>query len=116
MKFRYKSNHANLKKLVEVKETFKRLTSEKASEWMKDYLKALGHKRGKDFWVSYKKLFPESSPQVGLIKNKQGELLLSKNDIAPEFQATFFRRKHLKTDNFDESMAKKSLMLSELDQ
>ena len=56
---------------------------------MKDYLKALGLKRGKDFWVSCKKFFSENSPQVGLIKNKQGELLLSKNDIAQEFEATF---------------------------
>ena len=43
-KFRYKSNHANLKQLVEAKATFKQLISEKASDWMKDYLKALGHK------------------------------------------------------------------------
>ena len=93
---------------MEAKETFERLISKKASDWMKDYLKALGHKRGKDFWVSYKKLFSESSPQVGLITNKQGELLLSKNDIAQDFQATFSREKHLKTDNFDESMEKES--------
>ena len=76
---------------MEAKEIFKRFISEKASDWMKRYLKALGHKRGKDFWVSYKKLFSESSPQVGLIKNKQVELLPSKNDIAKEFQAIFFR-------------------------
>ena len=69
-KIRYKSNHANLKKLVEAKEIFERLISEKASDWMKGYLKALMHKRGKDFWVSYKKLFSESSPQMGLIKNE----------------------------------------------
>ena len=44
---------------------------------------------------------------MGLINNKQGELLLSKNDIAQEFQANFFRGKHLKTDNFDEFMSKR---------
>ena len=48
--FRYKSKHAYLEKLAEAKELFKRLLSEKASAWMKDYLKALGHKRGKEFW------------------------------------------------------------------
>ena len=73
-------------KLVEGKETFKQHLSEKASELMKDHLKALGHKRGNDFWMSYRKLFSESSPKVGLIKNKQGELLFSKNDIAKEVQ------------------------------
>ena len=69
-KIRYKSNHANLENIVEAKETVKRFVSEKASEWMEDYLKALWHKGGKDFWVSYRTLFSESSPQVGLIKNK----------------------------------------------
>ena len=74
--FRYKSNYANLEKLAEAKELFKRLLSEKASAWMKDYLKTLGHKRGKEFWVSYRKLFAGSSSQVDLIKNKHGKLLL----------------------------------------
>ena len=73
---------------------------------MKDYLKALGHKRGKKFWVSYKKLFAGSSSRVDLIKNKNGKLLLSKKDIAQEFQETFFEGKHLETLNFDESMSR----------
>ena len=104
--FRYKSIYANLEKLAEAKELFKRQLSEKASAWMKDYLKTLGHKRGKEFWVSYKKLFAGSSSQVDLIKKKHGKLLLSKKDIAQEFQETFFERKHLETLNFDESMSR----------
>ena len=106
--FRYKTNHANLEKLAKAKELFKRLLSEKASAWMKNYLKALGHKQGKEFWVSYKKLFAgsRSSSKVDLIKNKHGKLLLSKKDIAQGFQETFFEGKHLETLNFDESMSR----------
>ena len=104
--FRYKCNYANLEKLAEAKELFKQLLSEKASAWMKDYLKALGHERGKEFWVSYKKLFDGSSSQVDLIKNKHGKLLLSKKDIAQEFQETFFEGNYLETLNFDESMSR----------
>ena len=47
-----------------------------------------------------------SSSQVDLIKNKHGKLLLSKKDIAQEFQETFFEGKHLETLNFDESMSR----------
>ena len=43
---------------------------------------------------------------MDLIKNKHGKLLLSKKDIAQEFQETFFEGKHLETLNFDESMSR----------
>ena len=64
-KLRYNSNYRNLTKLNEAKVSFKTLLSEKASNWMNEYLLNLGHKRGKGFWMSYKKLFNENKPNVG---------------------------------------------------
>ena len=74
-KYKNNSNYRNLTKLNLGEECFKTLLSEKASNWLNEYLLNLGHKRGKDFWVSYKKLFNENKPNVGIIKNSHEELL-----------------------------------------
>ena len=105
-KFRYNSNYRNLTKLYQPKESFKTFLSEKASNWMNEYLLNLGHKRGKDFWISYKKLFNENKPNVGIIKNSHGELLYTMSEISKEFQETFFEGKYLHKQTFDDSMEK----------
>ena len=94
-KFKYNSNYRNLTKLNQAKESFKTLLSKKASNWMNEYLLNLGHKRGKDFWMSYMKLFNENKPNVGIIKNSHGELFYTMSEISKEFQETFFEGKHL---------------------
>ena len=73
---------------------------------MNEYLFNLGHKRGKDFWMSYKKLFNENIPNVGIIKNSRGELLYTMSEISKGFQETFFEGKPLPKQTFDESMKK----------
>ena len=105
-KFRYSSNYRNLTELNQAKESFKTFLSEKASNWMNEYLLNLGHKRGRDFWMSYKKLFNENKPNVGIIKNRHGELLHTMSEISKEFQETFFEGKHLHRQTFDYSMEK----------
>ena len=73
---------------------------------MNEYLLNLGHKRGKDFWMSYKKFFNENKPNVGIIRNSHGELLYTMLEIRKEFQEPFFEGKHLHGQTFDESMEK----------
>ena len=103
---RYNSNYRNLTKLTQAEENFKTLLSEKASNWRNEYLLSLGQKRGKEFWMSYKKLFSENKPKVGIIKNSLGELFYTLSEISKEFQETFFEGKHFHKQTFDESREK----------
>ena len=105
-KFRYNSKYRNLIKLNQAKESFKTLLSEKASHWMNEYLFNLGHIRGEYFWMSYKELFNDNKPNMGIIKNSHGELLYNMSEINKEFQETFFEGKFLHKETFDESMEK----------
>ena len=73
---------------------------------MKEDLLNLGHKRGRDFWMSYKKLLNENTPNVGIIKNRHEELLHTMSEISREFQETFVEGKHLHRQTFYDSMEK----------
>ena len=105
-KFRYNSNYRNVTKLNQAKESFKTLVFEKASNWTNEYLLNLGHKRGKDFWMSYKKLFNENKPNVGKIINNHGKLPYTMLKISEAFQETLFEGKHLQNQTFNESKEK----------
>ena len=73
---------------------------------MNEYLLNLGYKCGKDFWMSYKKLFNENISNVGIIKNSQRERLYPMSEISKDFQETIFEGKHSHKQTFDESMDK----------
>ena len=80
-KFKLCSNYINGEKLARAKENFKKQLSDSASRWMKCFLSNLGHKRGRDFWASYKSLLnKKKEEEVGLIRNKTGEILYTKSE------------------------------------
>ena len=62
-------------------------------EWL---LEGLGNKRGKDFWVSYRKLLSESSPQVGCIINKKKSCCFQKS-ISHKNSERLFSEEHIWT-------------------
>ena len=101
-KFKYCSNYINGEKLARAKENFKKQLSDSASIWMNCFLSNLGHKRGRDFWASYKSLLNKKKEEVGLIRNKTGELLYTKSEICTQFETTFFSGQHLSEQSYDE--------------
>ena len=101
-KFKHCSNYINVEKLARAKENFKKQLSDSASEWMSCFLSNLGHKRGRDFWASYKSLLNKKKEEVGLIRNKTGELLYTKSEICTQFETTFFSGQQLSKQSYDE--------------
>ena len=69
---------------------------------MSCFLSNLGHKRSRDFWASYKSLLNKKNEEVGLIRNKTGELLYTKSDTCTQFETTFFSGQHLSKQSYDE--------------
>ena len=101
-KFKYRSNYINGEKLARAKENFKKQLSDSASIWMSCFLSNLGHKIGRDFWASYKSLLNKKKEELGLIRNKTGELLYTKSEICTQFETTFFSGQHLPKQSYDE--------------
>ena len=102
-KFKYCSNYINGAKLARAKENItKQLSSDSASEWMSCFLSNLGHKRGRDFWASYRRLLNKKKEEVGLIRNKTGELPHTKSEICTQFETTFFSGQRLSKQSYDE--------------
>ena len=102
-KFKYKSNFENGQKLKAAKERFKFLLNKSVTEWMKNYQSSLGHKRGREFWTSYKALLNTKHEEVGLIRSKEGRLLYAPEEISKEFETTFFGGEHLKKQIFNDA-------------
>ena len=73
---------------------------------MDEYLLNQEHKRGKVFWMSYKELFNENKPNVGIIVNSHREILYTMSAISKNSRKTFFEGTHLHKQTFDESMEK----------
>ena len=94
-KFKFCSNYINGEKLASAKVNFKKQLSDSASIWMSCFLSNLGHKRGRDFWASYKSLPNKKKEEVGLIRNKTGELLYTKSENCTQCETTFFSGQHL---------------------
>ena len=69
---------------------------------MSCFLSNLGHKRGRDFWASYKSLLNKKKEEVGLIRNKTGELLHTKSEDFTQFETTFFSGQHLSKQSYDQ--------------
>ena len=63
---------------------------------MENYLLLLGHKRGGEFWTSYKTLLNTNHEEVGLIRSKEGRLSYAPEEINKKFETTFFGGEHLK--------------------
>ena len=101
-KFKYKSNNENGQKLKSAKERFKILLNKSVTQWMDNYLSSLGHKRGREFWTSYKALLNTKHEEVGLIRRKEGRLLYAPEKISKEFETTFFGE-HLKKQIFNDA-------------
>ena len=57
---------------------------------MKCQLEELGHKRGREFWKSFKHLYSNGSDNIGPVRNSQGQLICEEHGIALEFKRTFF--------------------------
>ena len=70
---------------------------------MENYLSSLGHKRGREFWTSYKALLNTKHEVVGLIRSKEGRLLYAPEEISKEFETTFFGGEHLKQQIFNDA-------------
>ena len=68
---------------------------------MENYLLSLGHKRGREFWTSYKALLNTKHEEVGLIRSKEGRLLHAPEEISKEFETTFSGGEHLKKQIFN---------------
>ena len=100
-KFKYKSNFENGQKLKAAKERFKILLNKSVTEWMENYLSSLAHKRGREFWTSYKALLNTKHEEVGLIRSKEGRLLYAPEEISNEFETIFFGGEHLKKQIFN---------------
>ena len=100
--FKCCSNYKYGEKLARVKENFKKQLSDSASKWMSCFLSNLGHKRGRDFWASYKSLLNKKKEEVGLIRKKTVELLYTKIEIFTQFETTFFAGQHLSRQSYDE--------------
>ena len=56
--------------------------------------------------MSYKTLFNENKPNVGILKNSHVDLLYTVSEISKDFQETFLEGKHQHKQTFDESMEK----------
>ena len=84
-KLKYCSNFINGDKLARAKENFKEQLSNSASNWMSCFLSSLGHKIGRNFWASYKSSLNKKKEEVGLNRNKTGELLYTKSEICTQF-------------------------------
>ena len=72
--FKYKPNVENGQKIKVAKESFKLLLNKSVTEWMESDLSSLGHKRGREFWTSYKTLLISKHKKVGLIWSKEVRL------------------------------------------
>ena len=70
---------------------------------MENYLSSLGHKRGREFWTSYKALLNTKHEEVSLIRNKEERLLYSPEEISKEFETTFFGGEHMKKQIFNDA-------------
>ena len=102
-KLKYCSNYINGEKLARAKKNFKEQLSDSASKWMSCFLSSLRHKIGRDFWASYKSsLKKKKKEEVGLNRNKTGELLYAKSEICTQFQTTCFSGQHLAKQSYDE--------------
>ena len=100
-KFKYKSNFENGQKLKAAKERSKILLYKSVTEWMENYLSSLGHKRGRQFWISYKALLNTKHEEVGIIRSKERRLLYAPEQISNEFETRFFGGEHLKKQIFN---------------
>ena len=96
-KFKRSSNYSNGEDLKEKRELFKDLLSESASLWIRNQLEQLGHKKGREFWKCHKRLFKDKFENIGIVRNKNGELLCDPMSISQEFRKTFFEGRHLET-------------------
>ena len=79
---KYKSNFKNGQKLKAAKERFKILLNKNVTEWMENYLSLIGHKRRREFWTSYKALLNTKHEELGLIRSKEGRLLMLLRKLA----------------------------------
>ena len=78
----YKSNFENGQKLKAAKKRFKILLNKSVTEWMENYLSSLGHKRGREFWTSYKALLNAKHEEVGLLRSKEGDSYMLQSKLA----------------------------------
>ena len=79
-------------------------------KWMSGFLSNLGHKRGRDFWASYKSLLNKKKKEVGLIRNKSGEFRFTrKAKFVPNLKTTFFSGQHFSKQSFHEGFFEHSL-------
>ena len=74
--------------------------SESASTWIRNQLEQLGHKKGREFWKCHKRLFKDKFENIGIVRNRNGELLCDPMSISQEFRKTFFEGRHLEGNDF----------------
>ena len=99
-KFKHNSNYSNGEELKEKRDLFKDLLSESASTWIRNQLEQLGHKKRKEFWKYHKRIFKDKFENIGIVRNKNGEILCDPKSISQEFRKTFFEGRHLEGKDF----------------
>ena len=70
---------------------------------MENYLSLLGHKRGREFWTSYKASLNTKHEEVGLIRSKERRLLYAPEENSKEIETRFFSGEHLKKEIFNDA-------------
>ena len=99
-KFKHYSNYSNGEELKERIDLFKDHLSESASTWIQNQLEQHGHKKGKEFWKYHKRIFKDKIENIGIVRNKNGELFCDPKSISQEFRKTFFEGRHLEGKDF----------------
>ena len=74
--------------------------SESASTWIRNQLEQLGHKNSREFWKCHKRLFKDKFENIGIVRNKNGELLCDPMSLSQEFRKTFFEGRLLEGNDF----------------
>ena len=61
---------------------FRSSLNNSVTEWLENYLSSLWHKKGREFWTSFKTLLNTINEEVGLIRSKERRLLYAPDEIS----------------------------------
>ena len=90
-----------MEKFNNAQNQYKSLLSEKSSEWMRETLTNLTHRKGKEFWQQFRHVFQMRECAIGPLQSSDGRLATPKKKISEELRKTFCLGQHLKGRSFD---------------